>query len=344
MAHILLAIFGISLLMIVHEAGHYVMARATGMRVTTFSIGFGPALVRYRRRGSPTTFQLCLVPFLAYVRVAGSNPLEENDPKDSCLYENKSIGARALMLIGGPVANYVFASIVVFGLALGGWREEVPTTPMILAGVEAGSPADGAGLRVGDVIVEVEGKTVQDVGEMSAITSQRAGTPTRFTVEREGKPLPLTVIPRESGGRGVIGVTAKVETRTRRLPVSEAAALAVELPWTLTAQNLEGMAGLVKHRSTEGLTGPVGMVKQVATQAERGPFAYLSILVMISVALGFFNLLPFPFLDGGRLLFLGYELVTARRPNQNVEAIVHAAGMLLLLGMAALVTWRDILG
>lgn len=345
MAHVLLAVFGISLLMIVHEAGHYLMARATGMRVVTFSIGFGPTIVRFRPKGSPTTFKICLVPLLAYVRIAGSNPLEENDPTDPSLYEKKSVGARALVLAGGPLANYAFASLVIFGLALAGWREDVPTTPMVLAAVEAGSPADLAGLRAGDAIVEVDGMPVRDVREMSARTATRADVPTTYTVVRDGARGTVTIRPREAaGGRGVIGVSGRREIHTRRLSVVEAATLAVEVPWAITAENLEGMADLVKRRTTQGMTGPVGMAKEVATQAEKGAYAYLQILVVISVALGFFNLLPFPFLDGGRLLFVVYEVLAGRRADQTVEAVVHAAGMLLLLGMAALVTWRDIMG
>src|SRR5687768_13827071 len=112
MANVLFAIFGISLLMIVHEAGHYGMARAAGIRVLTFSIGFGPALFKFRPKGSPTTFQLCVIPLLAFVELAGANPYEDNDSKDPALYTNKSIGARALTLAGGPLANYLFAAVV----------------------------------------------------------------------------------------------------------------------------------------------------------------------------------------------------------------------------------------
>ena len=112
----------------------------------------------------------------------------------------------------------------------------------------------------------------------------------------------------------------------------------------MTAQNVGGFAHLARHRSTEGVTGPVGMTKAVAAQVAQGPYAFIMILVAISIALGFFNLLPFPFLDGGRLLFLAFEMVTGRRPNRTGEALVHAAGMLILLGVAAAVTWRDIVG
>jgi regulator of sigma E protease len=139
-------------------------------------------------------------------------------------------------------------------------------------------------------------------------------------------------------------VTPKVESRTRRRSLGESAALAITLPAVMTLENLKGIADLVRRRSTEGLTGPVGMVKQVATEANEGFYPVVSILIALSVALGYFNLLPFPFLDGGRLVFLGYEMITARRASPRIEAMAHAVGVLFLLGMTAMVTWRDVVG
>jgi regulator of sigma E protease len=345
MAHILLAIFGISFVMIVHEAGHYLMARASGMRVTAFSIGLGPAIVKYRPKGSPTTFQLCIVPLLAYVRIAGMSPLDEGDPNDDGRYDNKGVVGRALTLLGGPLANYVLASVIVFALALTGWRDEAPSSPMIVAAVAAGSPAELAGVRAGDVVLEVDGQAVRDVREMSERTGHNAGAKTAYVLQRDGKRLPpLTIVPRSANGRGVIGVTAKLETRERQLPVGEAATLAVELPWSMTVQNVAGIADLVKQRTTAGMTGPVGMAKEMATQAKKDAYAFFAVLIAISVGLGLFNLLPLPFLDGGRLLFLVFEVIGGRRPNPNVEAMVHTAGMLLLLSLGAFVTWRDVVG
>jgi regulator of sigma E protease len=344
MANILLAILAISLLMIVHEGGHYLMARASGIRVLTFSIGFGPALVRFRPKGSDTTVQLCVIPLLAFVRLAGAGPLEENDPKDDGLYANKSLAARALTLAGGPVANYLFASILVFGVALTGWPKETPTSPMVVESVSAGSPAERAGLRPGDAVLEIDGAPVRDIGEVSARNAPRAGEPTRYLVRRGDTSLDVTITPQSTHGRGTIGVSAKSTVRAERLSIGEAAALAIEQPWTITVENLRALGDLVKRRSTEGLVGPVGMTKSLARETSAGPSAFLLAIAAVSVGLGLFNLLPLPFLDGGRLLFLGVELVTGRRPNRTAEALVHAAGMLLLLGAAVAVTWRDIVG
>lgn len=345
MLQILVAIFGISLLVIVHEAGHYWMARAFGIRVTRFSIGLGPVLAKYQPKGSPTVFQICAIPFLAYVMIAGMNPAEEVDPNDPELYSNKSILARMLTIIAGPLANYLAASLMIFTLGVSGWHEEVPTEPMVVQTVEPGSPADKAGMKPGDAILEADGKPIRNVKELIGVTSPRADKPTSYVVRRDGKTLPAMLIaPRNVGGTGRIGVSPKNETRVRALPLSEATVKAVTLPWVFTVTNIEGMVDLIRRRSTEGITGPVGMGKLVAQQAEKGIYPFVFILIYISVALGYFNLLPFPALDGGKVVFLGYEIITRRRPNERIEAAVHAVGLLFLLGVLALVTLRDVVG
>lgn len=343
---ILIAILGLSLLVIVHEAGHYFAARAFGMRVTQFSIGFGPSLVSFRPKGSDTTFQLRAIPFMAYVVIAGMNPAEEFDPNDPSLYPNKGVFARIVTIFAGPFANYLAASLFVLGLGLGyGWPEGKPTEPMVIDAVEPGSPADKAGLQAGDVIVEADGRHIRNVKELIEVTAPRAGQPTLYGVERKGvRQPPLTITPKAVGNKGIIGVTPKLDISYRPMSFGEASKLALIYPIDLTVRNLEGIADQIRHRTTEGITGPVGMGKLVAEQAQKGTFDFIHILVLISVGLGFFNLVPFPGLDGGRLVFLGYELITRKRPNERIEVAVHAVGILFLLGVIALVTMRDVVG
>jgi regulator of sigma E protease len=345
MPQILAAILGLSLLVTLHEAGHYLFARMFGMRVLRFSIGFGPVLASYRPKDSDTEFQVCAIPFLAYVLVAGTNPAEEPDPNDPNLYANKGLWPRILMNLGGPLANYVTASVLVFGLAITGIRSEVPLSPMVISTVEPGSPAEKAGLQAGDTVLEANGKPIKNVQELSEITSARAGQATEYVIERSGqRQAPLSITPHKRQERGVIGVNARSDVKYEPQPLWRAAVLAIETPVVLTLANLNGMADLIKRRSTEGVMGPVGMAKLVVKQADDGVYSYVWILVMISVALGYFNLLPLPGLDGGKLIFLAYELVTRRRADERVEAIVHGVGLLVLVGAIALVTLRDVAG
>ncbi|HEX2678734.1 MAG TPA: M50 family metallopeptidase [Polyangiales bacterium] len=338
---ILVAIFGISLLVIVHEAGHYLVARAFGIRVTRFSIGFGPVLAKYQPKGSPTVFQVCAIPVLAYVMIAGMNPADEFDPRDPELYPNKGIIARTLTIFGGPFANYLAASVMLFVLALtAGLPTNEIVKPMIVGDVVPKSPAAKAGLREGDVILEADGKKIGDVRELIEATSPRPNKATKYVIKRGERTLTVTMTPRAEGKVGKIGVGPKLNYKT--LTVSQASLFALVRPFEMAVTNLQGIWDLIQRRSTEGITGPVGMTKLVAEQASMGVLPFVWILVGISVALGLFNMLPFPALDGGRLMFLAYEVVTRRRPNEYVEATVHTVGLLFLLGVIALVTLRDV--
>lgn len=340
---ILLAVLGISVLVIVHEGGHYLAARAFGMRVLRFSIGFGPTIAKFQLRGNPTVFQIGLIPFLAYVQIAGMNPAEENDPTDPELYPNQGVLARFLTIFAGPFANYLIASVLVFTLAVMGHHvENRPHEPMTVDTVQPGSPAEEAGIRTGDVIVQANDKPVRHVVDLIEITAPRAKQPTTYVVTRGGKTLePFTVVPMDDNGRGVIGIIPQM--RNDPMPIGRALTYAVAYPYELTLHQLEGFGHMFKQGSTEGVVGPVGMVKIVATRT--GNFVQLAnILILISVALGMFNLLPLPALDGGRLVFLGYEIITRKRANERVENMVHTVGLVLLVCLIALVTLRDVAG
>jgi regulator of sigma E protease len=339
---------GLSLLVIVHEGGHYLAARAFGMRVLRFSIGFGPVLFKYQPKGSPTIFQICAIPFLAYVQIDGMSPSEEVDSHDPALYSNKGVLARILTIFAGPFANYLAASLIVFGVvAIGGLQRPDENAPMVVSEVVPGSPAAQAGIQVGDRIVEANGRPIANLAELIAATQDRAGQPTVYIVERNGQRLPpLTIVPQrveadDGRTRGVIGVSGPYHLAPASL--TEAAQIAVLWPVSVSIDTIVAIASRIRQGSTEGLTGPYGMVRMAAQQAERGMRYYVQFIALISVALGLFNLLPFPALDGGRLVFLLFELITRRRANERVEALVHTVGLLVLLSLILVVTFRDVM-
>jgi len=336
---LLLAILGISLLVIVHEGGHYLAARAFGMRVLRFSIGFGPTIAKFQPKDSPTVFQIGAVPFMAYVQIAGMNPAEENDPADPELYTNKSVLARFVTIFAGPFANYLIASAMVFGLATAGYHgENPPHEPMVVDTVQPGSPAMNAGVQAGDVIRQANGGNVKNVLDLIRITADRAGKPTEYTLERDGKTLgPLTITPMDDHGRGIIGIVPRVDHAP--MAVGRAVAYSIAYPYELTVQQLEGFRMMYKQGSTEGVVGMVKLVSKTTNFVQLTNF-----IILISVALGMFNLLPLPALDGGRRVFLGYEIITRRKANERIETMVHTVGLVFLLCLIALVTLRDIAG
>lgn len=340
MTHILLGILGLALLMVVHEGGHYLSARAFKMRVLRFSIGFGPALFRHKPKGSPTTFQVALIPFLAYVQIDGMNPFEEIDPKDPGSYANASLLGRMSTIFAGPLANYLFASVLFFAALLIGGKE-VPTQKIV---VLPDSPAAAAQLRDGDEIVAVAGEKVKDWEHMRTRISERPGEALDVEIIRDGEPMHLTVTPAKTeGGTGRIGVGPQTELVA--VSAKEATVLAVKQPARVVTGVMVGIGRMITGQEKPDLAGPVGIVNETAKQIALGSANGLWFLGVLSAYLGAFNMLPIPALDGGRFMFLVYEATTRRRPNPKVEAQVHAVGLVMMLALIAAVTiFSDIPG
>src|SRR3954471_4766473 len=199
---ILFGILGLGILMVVHEGGHYLAARAFKMRVTRFSIGFGPALFRHTPKDSPTTYQIAIIPLLAYVQIAGMNPLEDIDPKDEGSYANASLIGRITTICAGPLANYLFASVLFFAsMMIGG--QPVPTTKV---SVQPNGAAEAGQMKTGDKVVEVAGKEITEWDQMRAVVAANPGKPVDIGVERDGQVVHLTVTPATiANGEGRIG-------------------------------------------------------------------------------------------------------------------------------------------
>lgn len=336
----LIGILGLAVLMIVHEGGHLLAARAFGMRVIKFSIGFGPALWRYRPQKSDTVYQVALIPFLAYVQIAGMNPLEEIEPDDKGSFANASLIGRISAIVAGPLANYLFASVLFFAAFMVGGKA-VPTTQIEVMKEGAASTAK---MQDGDTIVAIDGRPIDDWDEMRKVILDSPNKELAITVTRKGERLTLKVVPLPKGenGGGMIGVTPV--PKLVPMGLEEASIGAVVYPAKVVEALVVGLARIVTGKERPQLSGPVGIVKEAAHAAERGAADYLYLLGLLSAYLGGFNLIPFPALDGGRLLFLGYEAVTRRRPNAKIEAQIHAVGLLMLLALIAVVSVFDIRG
>jgi len=337
----LVAILGLAVLMVVHEGGHYVAARKFGMRVVRFSIGFGPTIWKHRPKGSPTVYQVALIPFLAYVQIAGMNPYEEADPNDRASYANASLWGRIVTIAAGPLTNYFFASILFFfGFLVGGQEVRDDTSMRVV--VEAG-PAQVAGVETGDRVLEVNGVDVHSWDQLKKAVSAHPGETIDLTISRDGQTLhkAVTPVPRGEKDEGLIHVGTPV--RVEPVGVAEAAKMSVIDPALVVYENVRGIARVLMGKEKLQVSGPVGIVREGAKRARTGPGSLLQFLGILSAYLGAFNLLPFPALDGGRLLFLGVEAVSRRRPDAKVEARVHAIGLLMLLTLIAFVTYADVI-
>jgi len=346
---VVIAIMGLALLMVIHEGGHYLAARYFGLRVTKFSIGFGPAIFKKQPKGSPTTYQIAIIPFLAYVQIAGMNPFEESDPADKASYANAPVHARIVTIFGGALANYLAASVLFFLAFMVGGQ---PQTTTFVDVMEGSAAAKGA-MRSGDKIVEIEGTPILEWANIRPIIVTRAGTKTSVVVERgcaqvaerDCTRVSLEVTPEgdAENGEGRLGVRSVLENVP--MSVSSAAMLSVTRPPQIVYRLVADLGQLVMRKAKPEFMGPVGIVGVMAESARSGVADYLRLLGILSAYLAGFNLLPVPALDGARLMFLGYEAATRRRPNARVEAHIHAVGLLLLLTLVAVVTvFSDIPG
>ena len=385
----LVAIVGLAILMIVHEAGHFLMARRAGMRVTKFSIGFGPTFfkiqpidesgtdadraadrdndrkppqsyfwftafgdrIRFRlmkydpARHGPTIYQVAMIPFLAYVQIAGMNPLEEVDPNDKGSYANARLLPRVLTIAGGPVMNYLFASVFFFIVHFF-HGVDVPTggTHVMLfdGGGDPVTAAKDGGIRNGDEIKSIDGAEVAKFEDISKEIKDKQGKPVHFVVRRDGADVELDVTPQFHEERAMIGI--KPEFVSKQETFQEASVNALKEPVDVVKGVIAAIAEKIHGRDDSKLSSAVGMVKEMKKVAERSMFDFVSFLGAISAYLAVFNLLPVPALDGGRLLFLGYEAVTRKRPNPTMEAQIHGIALVMLLGLMIYITVANDLG
>lgn len=331
------AIFGISLLVVLHEAGHFLVARAFGMKVERFSVGFGKVLFSTTRRG--TEFVFCALPLGGYVKIVGMAPGEDVDAADPHLYANQAAWRRFLAILAGPAANYLTAVILAFALLLGSGL--LRTDPAAAVGpVVEGHPAAAAGLRDGDRVRAVAGQPVSTWGELVAAIQTHPGQEIPVVVERGGERLELRLTPRDAGGVGKAGF------EPHKLAVTSpgaGAAIADGFRWT-TRESVEQVAGFgaifsrEKGGGLDNVGGPLAIIQSFLRAFAQGAGAFANALWKISIALAVLNLLPFPGLDGSRLVFLAYELVARRRVNARVETVVHSVGLYALFALIAYVT------
>jgi regulator of sigma E protease len=362
--HWLGAIVAIGFLIVVHEAGHYVVARLCSMRVERFSIGFGPAILGWRSKKTGTLFQIAPIPFGGFVEIRGMNIAEDIDPNDRHAYPNRPAWQRFLTIFAGPATNYLTAVVLAFVLyASVGVRSTERWFKV--ADLVPGSAAAGV-LHKGDRVLAVEGNAVWMVSPdgkpgnlTSAVTAaaiDRSGQPVRLDVLRNGQRMTVEITPKprtatafklpvlDSKGRPaqMLGIAIGQDYEYRDVGVLGSARHAIVFPIEQTKLIVGGLVEWIQGRVEGEVKGPVGMAEIIKNQFELGAIAVIELLMMLNVYLGLFNLFPLPALDGGRLAFLGYEMATRRRANPKIETMVHMVGILVLIVVMVAVTYKDV--
>ena len=333
---LILAILALGVLIIVHEGGHFLVARLSGMRVDRFSIGFGPTLLSFKR--GETIYQIALIPLGGFVQIAGLNPGEEgiatDDPR---AYPNRPVWQRLATIFAGPGTNYIFAAVLMVGFYLT-WGVPVAGKSAIVGDLKEGKPAAAAGLERGDEIVAINGSKITDTNQVAPAITSSLGQPVKIDVMREGQPKTIMVKPEKDGTEYRIGIEIWPKEETAPAPAGECIKQGLMFPIQYSGFILHGFREIFAGRQKAEFSGPAGIVKVMQRQISQGAKNALQIMAIISVYLGLFNLLPLPALDGGRLAFLGWEAISRRRVNQRMEQSIHMVGMVVLLAFLVYVT------
>jgi regulator of sigma E protease len=353
-------LFVITVVVFFHELGHFLVARACGVKVDVFSVGFGKEIFGWNDK-SGTRWKVSWLPIGGYVKFAGdANAASAPDHAAAARMNTteraqtlafKPLWQRAVVAAAGPFANFILAILLFTGLI---FHNGHTVLAPIVGDVVKGSAAETAGIRAGDRVTAIDDAKITDFEQMPQIIAVSGGRNLKIDLLRAGQPLSIHVTPRatrmrdvlgDMGTNVVIGVhpssTAPVTTEYYSLPAAFGAAN-VET-WNIMRTTVQGISQMVRgYASADQFRGPLGIAKMTRQVAAFGFMALLQLVAVLSVSIGLANLFPIPLLDGGHLLYYACEAVLGRPLGERAQDVGFRLGLVLVLGLVLLTTWNDL--
>ncbi|GAB6098860.1 RIP metalloprotease RseP [Halanaerocella petrolearia] len=345
-----IAVLGV--LVFFHELGHFLVAKYVGVQVEEFAIGMGPKLVG--KQAGETLYSLRILPLGGFCKLTGEMPVddEESDPEELKLYQEaldkgkclfqKSTWQRIGVIGMGPIMNFLLAAIL-FMLIFSIYGVPVDTSSTTEIGqVLPEQPAYQAGLRDGDEIIAINGQQVKNWKELSTIIHQHPKEELTIKIRREKEIVQLKVTPRLDQKRkvGVIGIVPVF----KRKPVNifNALKLGIAQTYNTMVAIVLGLYKMITRQMAAQVSGPVKIAQMVGNATQSGMLRLMQLSALISINLGIMNLLPLPALDGGRLVFLGVEVVRGKPIDPEKEGLIHLIGLVLLMVLFVVIMIKDI--
>jgi regulator of sigma E protease len=355
-------LFVLTIVVFFHELGHFLVGRWAGVKVLTFSLGFGPELVGFNDRKG-TRWRISAVPLGGYVKFFGddteaSTPSAETlnhmTPEERTLsFHHKKVGPRAAIVAAGPIANFILA-IVIFAFMFTFFGK--PSTTARVDKIEANSAASAAGFEVGDVVTAIDGTKIESFSDMQRIVGSRAGERLAFTVSRGATTVQLQGTPelrevKDPFGNahrlGVLGITRQTaagDVLTERVDPATAVWLGVKETWFVIDRTLAYVSGVFTGReAADQVGGPIRIAQISGQVATIGIAALIHLAAVLSISIGLLNLFPVPLLDGGHLLFYAIEAVRGRPLSERAQEVGFRIGLGLVLMLMVFATYNDIL-
>lgn len=336
----------LSILIVVHEFGHFIVAKKMGVQVEKFSLGFGPQLAKTKKNG--TEYSVSAIPLGGYVKLAGDNLEECKGRPDE--YFSKPVGKRFWIIFCGALLNYILGFLCFWFIFFVGY----PTLTSKVGGVIDGFGAKEAGIKVGDKITAVDGKKIELWEDLQTIIqAKKSSAQVNITVSREGKEQVIGVKIKEKqledllGQKhtvGLLGISPGEETVKIRHGFVASFLLGVNKTVDLTVITYKALWRMITARmSIKEASGPLGIYFITSKVAHQGLIAILNLMGLISVSLAIFNLLPLPVLDGGHILFLAIEKIRGKTLSIKTERIISQIGFTFIITLTLIVTYNDIL-
>jgi regulator of sigma E protease len=323
------AIFVFLLVVLLHELGHFTVAKLVGIKVNEFSIGMGPKLLQ-KTKGD-TQYTLRLLPIGGYVKMEG----EDENSDDPRSFSKVSPLSRIAVVAAGAFMNFVLAFIV---LTIVAFNTGTPTNT--IGEINADSPAEIGGLQAGDTIISINNISIDNWDKLSdTISNSNPDNNLKIDIIRENEKMNIVVKPVVEEGRTIIGIIPAYEKSISAAIKggAENTVLFIELMFDFLKSLFKGQV------STNDLSGPVGVITEIGRAADSGLTNLLFLLGFISVNLGFFNLLPIPALDGSRIVFLLLEILRGKPIDSDKESFIHFIGFVLLISLMLIVTYKDLI-
>ena len=356
MITLIIFILVLGILILTHEWGHFITARKSGLTVEEFGFGFPPRIFSIKR--GETLYSINLLPLGGFVKILGEDGTELDNPKS---FSSKSVGIRSLVTVSGVVMNFLLAVLLlIIGFYIGLPQIIDKNNEVLAKNIEIqivalnnSSPAEKAGLKMGDIIKYVKSGNknvaINEISTLQENINDSKGKEIIVAVERGKEIFEIKAVPRINPpeGEGALGI-ALAKIGIISYPWYKSFWLGLKSAFIISWEIIKGFGGLLKNLITSGkipqdISGPVGIAILTNQAATLGFIYLLQLVAIISLNLAVLNLIPFPALDGGRLLFLGLEKIKGHKVNPKVENAIHSVGLVLLLALIMLITYRDIL-